>query len=216
MLRNKRTFLLHNIGFGLLAISTYAGQGWIPTYFIRHFNWEIKRAGLVYGLMTIIFSCLGLFLTGRIADYLRSRGYASAAMLVGRWLAVLSIPAAVLLYTAPSAIWAMIWLAPVCALGAAPWGIAPAAIQQMMPREMRGQASAVYLFTINIIGLGIGPTSVAVCTQYVFGNDKAVQYSLLIVTVVACALAAILLHAGTKSFLRTLKHLSDWTAEQAV
>lgn len=52
----------------------------------------------------------------------------------------------------------------------------------MMPNRMRGQASAVYLFVINIVGLGLGPTAVAITTQYVFGRDDAVSYSLAIVT----------------------------------
>jgi hypothetical protein len=52
--------------------------------------------------------------------------------------------------------WATIWLVPACALAAAPFGIAPAAIQPTMPATMRGQASGIYLFFINLIGLGIG------------------------------------------------------------
>ena len=70
-------------------------------------------------------------------------------------------------------------------LAAAPFGISAAAIQQMMPNPMRGQASAVYLFIINMIGLGLGPTAVAVCTQYLFKRDDAVNYSLLVVHLVA-------------------------------
>jgi MFS family permease len=97
-------------------------------------------------------------------------------------------------------------------MAAAPFGIAAAAIQQMMPNPMRGQASAVYLFIINMIGLGLGPTAVAVCTQYIFRRDDAVNYSLLVVHLVALSLAAILLGGGLKPFLRSLDRLNRWTA----
>src|SRR5262249_17929081 len=119
-----------------------------------------------------------------------------------------------LLFLAPSAGWATLWLAPGCILAAAPFGVAAAAIQQMMPNPMRGQASAVYLFIINMIGLGLGPTAVAGCTQYLFRRDDAVNYSLLVVHVSAMAVAAILLAGGLKPFLRSLERLNKWTAAQ--
>ena len=65
-----------------------------------------------------------------------------------------------------------------------------------MPNSMRGQASAVYLFVITMVGLGIGPTAVALGTDFVFGDDNALRYSLLIVTGIALVGAMILLGMG--------------------
>ena len=78
--------------------------------------------------------------------------------------------------------------------------------------QFNGQASAVYLFIINMIGLGLGPTAVAVCTQYIFRRDDAVNYSLLLVHLVALSSAAILLGGGLKPFCRSLDRLNKWTA----
>jgi MFS family permease len=97
----------------------------------------------------------------------------------------------------------------------APFGVAPAAIQQMMPNSMRGQASAIYLFVVNLIGLGLGPTAVAMTTDYVFQDDNAVRYSLLLVATLAHVVAALLLWAGIKPFQRSLDHLQKWTAQQS-
>jgi hypothetical protein len=79
---------------------------------------------------------------------------------------------------------------------------------------MRGQASAVYLFILNMIGLGMGPTAVALCTEKLFGRDDAVNHSLLIVTVGASVLAAMLLWSGLKPFLRSLDRLNQWVAAE--
>ena len=65
------------------------------------------------------------------------------------------------------------------------------------------------------IGLGGGPTAVAMVNQYVFGRDDALNYSLLIVNVAALALGAILLRLGLKPFLRSLDRLREWTAIHA-
>jgi MFS family permease len=205
--KNRRVFLLHNIGFGLLALSSYASAAWIPEFYRRHFHWDAGTTGIVYGSIVAVFGCLGIAGAGRIADHLRLRGRADANLLVGAVAGVVLVPLSCLLYLAPSAAWATIWLIPAAAFTAAPFGIAPAAIQQMMPASMRGQASAVYLFSVNIIGLGVGPTAVAFFTQHVFGRDSAVQYSLAIVTSASCALGAMLLYAGLRPFLTSLEGL---------
>ena len=212
MLENKRTLLCHTIGFGLLSLTSYASGAWVPEFFRRNYHWDIPHTGIVYGSLVIIFGSLGIVGAGKIADLLRSRGILQANMLVGMWVALIGIPVSCLLYLAPSAGWATLWLAPGCIMAAAPFGIAAAAIQQMMPNPMRGQASAVYLFIINMIGLGLGPTAVAVCTQYLFRRDDAVNYSLLVVHLVALSAAAILLGSGLKPFLRSLDRLNRWTA----
>jgi hypothetical protein len=111
----------------------------------------------------------------------------------------------------PNAYAAAALLIPTVFLTSAPFGVAPAAIQQMMPNAMRGQASAIYLFVVNLIGLGLGPTAVAMSTDYIFRNDQAVNYSLLLVNIVAHLLAAALLWLGIKPFLKSLDRLKQWT-----
>ena len=212
--KNKGTFLCHNAGFGLLSLVSYGSAAWIPEYFRRVFHWDIPKIGLVYGSMVAVFGVLGIVGAGRIADAVRARGTLQANMLVGVFIALLWIPVHFLLFLAPNATWAVVWLAPACVFAAAPFGIAPAAIQQMMPAAMRGQASAVYLFILNLIGLGLGPTAVAFFTQHVFGRDEAVNYSLLVVAVSASVLSAVLLWTGLKPFLRSLDRLNLWIADE--
>ena len=65
---------------------------------------------------------------------------------------------------------------------------------------MRGVISALYLFTGNLIGLGLGPTFVALLTDYVFGSDAAVGRSIAVVAGCCSLLAAIILALGLKAF----------------
>jgi len=205
--RNRRTFLLHNIGFGMLSLSSYTAGAWVPTFFERTFHSNIRTVGITYGLYIMTVGSAGIIGAGRLADYMRSRGRANANLVLGALIGLVWIPIHLLLFLAPTAGWAYLWLIPGVVMGSAPFGIAAAAIQQMMPPKMRGQAAAVYLFILNIIGLGLGPTAVAACTQYVFRRDDALKYSLAIVTSVACVLAVVLLYSGLKPFLVSLERL---------
>ena len=51
--------------------------------------------------------------------------------------------------------------------------------------RQRGQVSALYLFTTNAIGQGLGSTAVAFSTDFVFQRDEAVGLSIALVAVVA-------------------------------
>lgn len=212
---NTKTFLLHNIGFGFLSLASYASAAWVPAFYERTYHWNPKDIGLVYGIIVMICGSLGIIGAGRVADYLRTRGRANANLYVGMWIGILWIPVHFLMLLAPSGFWATVWLVPAAVMAAAPFGVAPAAIQQMMPANMRGQASAVYLFILNLIGLGIGPTAVGFCTEHIFHSDAALRYSMLVVFVPACMLSAALLSLCLKPFMASLQRLQERTATSA-
>ena len=73
---------------------------------------------------------------------------------------------------------------------------------------------AIYLFVINLIGLCIGPTAVALCTDYVFLDDDLVGYSILIVSCVAHALAGLLLWRGREHHVRSQEAALEWMEVQ--
>jgi MFS family permease len=154
----------------------------------------------------------GIVSAGRLADWLRQRGYVDANLRVALLGSALGLPFVVLFPLAPAAHWAAMLLVPVVFFMSSPFGVAPAAIQQMMPNTMRAQATAVYLFVINLIGIGLGPTVVATLTEDVFRDQKAVHLSLLVVGVLTFASAAILLWIGLKPYRGSLEYLKSWSA----
>ncbi|MGH9846232.1 MAG: spinster family MFS transporter, partial [Blastocatellia bacterium] len=214
ILENKGAIICHNVGFALLTLSSYGNSSWAPTYFIRHHGWTASKIGVVYGVLYCIFGVLGVVAGGRFADWLAERGYRDANLRVALIAALGWLPSGVLYLLVPDANWAAILLAPTIFFVSAPWGVAAAAIQQMMPNAMRGQASALYLFIMNLIGLGLGPTAVALMTDYVFRDDTAVNYSILLVGVTAQLAGAALLWAGLKPFLRSLDYLKEWMTRE--
>jgi MFS family permease len=104
---------------------------------------------------------------------------------------------------------------PATFFSAMPWGIAPAAIQEIMPNQMRGQASAVYLFIISIIGLGLGPQALALVTDFVFQDEKQIHLSLMWTTTVAHVGSAVLLWLGLSHFLKSRDNLDAWLKEHS-
>jgi MFS family permease len=210
MKQNRRAVLCHNFGFALMAFTAYGAAAWIPTFFIRHHGWTAAEIGMAYGTVIMTFGTLGIVAGGRLSDWLALRGHEDANMRVGLLAAVCGIPSGIAFPLVPDANLAVAMVAISTVFLSMPFGVAPAAVQEMMPNDMRGQASAVYLFVVNLIGLGVGPTAVALATDYVFKSDAAVGYSLLLVGSVAQAGALLLLWAGLAPYRRTLANLRDW------
>ena len=75
---------------------------------------------------------------------------------------------------------------------------AAAALQMVTPNRLRGQVSALYLFFVNLGGIGLGGTITALLTDGLFGRDDAVGYSMALVGAVAAPLAALVLRGGDR------------------
>ena len=201
--RNRRTVLCHNLGFAMIAFCSYGTAAWVPSFFIRTFNWKAGEVGIIYGLIVMVFGCLGILFGGWLTDRWLKQGKTDAALRVGICASVVAIVGGVYLLVGSGTLAAILMVPSVFALGM-PFGAAPAAIVAIVPNQMRGQTAAVYLFIVNLIGLGVGPTAVALVTDYVFANDLALKWSMLIVGTVANLAAIGLLAAGLKPYRETI------------
>jgi MFS family permease len=84
-------------------------------------------------------------------------------------------------------------------------GAAPSVIQQLAPNRMRATISAAYVFVINAIGLGIGPTLTAVIGDTFFPTESGIRYAIVIVAVSGYLIGAILFFVAAKSLDRQTK-----------
>ncbi|HEX4896670.1 MAG TPA: MFS transporter [Solimonas sp.] len=205
--RNRRTVICHNLGFAMIAFCSYGAGAWVPTFFVRSYGLPVGEVGVIYGLIVLVFGCAGIVCGGRLADRWLRQGHSDAALRVGLWAAAGCIASHLPFLLSPNATIAFIALAPAVFCLGLPFGAAPAAIQEIVPPRMRGQASAVYLFVVNLVGLGVGPTAVAVLTDYVFRDDAALRWSMLCVAIVANLCAIALLAAGRRPYRETLQAL---------
>jgi MFS family permease len=201
---HRSTFACHHLAVAMMALAANASGAWIPTFFIRTHGWSAGQAGLVFGVEVAVFSSLGILAGGWICDFLGRRGYRDAHFRVGLTICVLNLMPSILYPLMPNAASAVAVLVPCTFLGAAIYGVAPAALQQVTPNEMRAQVSAMYLFVVNLVGLGAGPTLVALLTDGVFHNDNMLRYSLLVVCAGAYLVSMLFWWLGLKPYRRTV------------
>jgi MFS family permease len=206
-----RTYLTHFIGMTVVTIQGYSYFFWVPSLFLRTWQWTIPEISLAYGIVTIIGGPLGIVLGGWISDRLYQRGYKDALMrtcLGGAWL--LLIPGSVLTPLMPNPQLALAMLVPVSIGGAMVTATGAAALQMITPNQMRAQTTAVYYFVINIFGL-LGPTAVASVTDFGFGDDNALRWSLAIVCGVASVIGLAFLTAHLPHYRNGVREAEGWS-----
>lgn len=188
-----------------VATINFCMAAWLPTYFIRVFKWAPSSVAEAYGVILLTVGCAGMVGGGWLTDRLVKAGRADGAMVMIRW-SVIPIPACIVwvgLVSSPMV--ALGWLAAATFLLGVTTGLGPAALNAMTPNQFRGQVIALLLFTANVIGLGFGPTLVALSTDYLFQNDLAVGKSLALVSFIASVVSVVLVVAGRAAYARAVQ-----------
>lgn len=209
---NAKAVLCHNVGFALLSLVGYGVATWLPSFFIRAHGWTPSEIGVAFGIVQLTAGVVGVIFGGWLGDVLKQKGIADGRLRVGLVAAILGVPFAIAMpfladgNTALALSIATTFFFTMC------FGAAPAAIAEIMPNQMRGQASAVYLFIVNLIGLGLGPTAVALVTKYVFRDENMVGYSMAVVAGIALPLAALVLWIGCAPYRQALDRVKTYTA----
>ncbi|MDP1616352.1 MFS transporter [Phenylobacterium sp.] len=188
------------VGCSVVNIAFHGLSAWAPTLLGRVHQLEQGQIGLILGLGFLGPGCVGLLLGGWVADRWLAAGridanlrmaligaLGAAAMLSGLILSPGLLATVVLLY---GAIFMMMF----------PMGAAPAALQIICPPDLRGRIAAVYMLALNLIGMGVGPTAVALLTDYAFADPLAVGRSMGLVGLTAGLIAAGLITLGRPSF----------------
>jgi MFS family permease len=190
---NLPMFMRHNVGFAMITLIAYAFPAWVPSYFIRTLGWTAAETGIIYGLIALIASPLGVLAGGAMGDWMLKNGYKDAFFRVPVYGAVALMLPACFATMGTNPIIAIVLLVIFHFFSSFHAGMAVASLHLITPVQFRAQATALYLFAINLIGLGLGPVMVALLTDFYFEDPTAVGKSLSMVSVVVIPIAIVLL-----------------------
>jgi MFS family permease len=200
MKRRWKPLIGISIGAIFQAVPTYALIFWTPTFFQRVHAWTPGQSGRGLAFLLMTFGCLGMYTGGRLSDYLQKDGIREGPLRVGVVCAVgtlLLLPLAFLLKQAEATQFLM---GPGIFFLSLPMGTSPAALQPIFPNQVRGQVSALFLFFLNLGGLGLGPLMPGFLNDHLFHNGQMIGSSLAITIGSAAVLMLIAFRATYRSY----------------
>jgi len=215
VVQRRRAYGAHIIGISVYVMVVYGLNLWGPTYLIRTFGWSAKEAGFALGMIALLFTSSGAVCGGWLADRLAKRGYRDAHLRAAFIGTGIGLPFAIAATMLQDATWAMVIFAPTYFFGAFPFALAPAAISTITPNQLRGQLTALYLFTINLLGFGVGPAFIGFVTDNVFKDENMVGYSISLVAALAVPVALVLIWRAMGQYAQEAEGMSRSAAATA-
>jgi hypothetical protein len=83
-----------------------------------------------------------------------------------------------------------------------PYGAAAAALQLMAPHDLRARLSAIYLLTLNLIGIGLGPLAIAAVSDHLLGGKAHLGSAMSVVSAIVVPIGGIVLLLTLAGFRR--------------
>ena len=200
------------------ALHAFVGYGvglFIPAFFMRVHGFGLAETStylFLIGLTGIIGTYLGGYLGDRMGKkdkrwYMGIPGIAT----------IISVPFAVLFYTTGDPMLAIVLAIPGAILGPMYLGPTFAMTQTLVPPAMRSTASAILLFVLNLIGLGLGPVFAGFLSDILrpgYG-EESIRYSLLILAVAGNIWSALHYYLASRTLREDLV-AKDQLAEESL
>lgn len=202
----------HIIGMSIFIMVVFSLNIWGPEYLIRTFGFERADAGKTFGVVIMVTGTAGLLLGGTLADRWFAGGKIDAYSRVILFSMIGMLPFVIALAFVQTA-----WLGIACIgiaifFSAFQGGIGGGVIQLIAPNQMRGQVVAVYFLVANLVGMGFGPTIIALATDFVFQDDGALNKSIALCGAILIPIAAITMLSGLKQVRASIEEARQWEA----
>lgn len=190
------------------ALHAFVGYGvalFLPSFFIRVHGFGLAEIS-TYLFLIGLTGVAGTYLGGYLGDKFGAndkRWY----MGVPGIATLLTVPFAVLFYMTDDPVAALFLAVPGAILGPMYLGPTFAMTQSMVPPAMRALASAILLFILNLIGLGLGPVFAGVLSDLFRGayGEESIRYALFVLAVVGNLWSAFHYYMASRTLREDLK-----------
>lgn len=209
VMQHRRVYLLHFFGFAMVTLLFNAIMAWAAEYFIRIHDMARADIGPKLGLLSVFFGGTGIVAGGLLSDRLAQRGYSDAPMRAGLIGVACLTPVAIAAPIVPDATLSFWLFAPLLFFVSFPFGPAAAGLQLITPPAMRAQVSAVYLFVVNLTGIGFGGTATALVTDFIYRDDNMLHWSMATVALFGGVLAIALLALAFKPYREAMAKVTS-------
>jgi MFS family permease len=192
------------LGLACLVAAQFGIGAWTPSFLIRVHGWSQLQVGQWFGPIVMAGGLAGVVGGGFAAQALARRGVVDASLRVTIAASLIAVPFAIAFPLVNSVWLALALLTAVLVLGTVPFGAGVSIFPSITPNRFRAQVLALYLLIANLVGYSLGPTTIALLTDRVFGDPLAIGRSLAIAPAATLLAGCALLAACLKPYRGTL------------
>jgi MFS family permease len=177
-----------SLAAALHAFYGYGAAFFLPVFMIRVHGFSEGELSTYLALIALVGGGLGTFLGGYVCDRLAPRDHRFYVWVPAIATAI-AIPFSAALYLSADRYVALVFAVPAVLLGSMYLGPTFAISQGLARPHMRALVSAILLFIINLVGLGLGPQAVGALSDLLKPGlgVESVRYALLYTVAIGAA-----------------------------
>ena len=180
MLAKKPSFWMLALGTSFSSMIGYGLFFWLPSFFVRSYGLSLLNASLFYGAILLIGGLAGIWAGGWLGDRFGHKRHARYAT-IPAFAFLATVPLYLLGILSPNLTLTFFVLLLPTALGLIWLGPVISTIQHLVQPNVRATASAIFLFIINLLGIGVGTWAIGALSDALhlqFG-DESLRYSIV-------------------------------------
>jgi len=198
-----RTYLGVIGGMCIKAMLLTGPAAWNATFLHRQFGWDLAKIGMISGTITLVVAPIALLAGARLSEYWNKQGRHDSDLRIVFYGLLASIPLMILAPLMPNPYLVLAVNALASFVGTIGFGPSIAAFQVITPNRMRAQMGSLTQFCNNVVAFAVSPLIVALFTDFVFHDEGALRYSMMLNAVIMGSLSALVVWQGLKPYARS-------------
>ena len=204
IIKNIGAYMPLLIGSAFIIVLLYGLQSWVPTFLHRIHGWEHTRIGDQYGLVALFAGSLGVISGPVFERYLTKLNYNPPIIILCIITSIALTILGPITFLSLSSDVVLIGIFITSFFITFPLALFATSLQNITPNQYRGVVSGLYVFTVNIVGYGLGPMVVAFFTDKVFKSEMAIDLSMATMFLICGPISFFIFYFGRKPFARAL------------
>ena len=204
VIKNIGAYMPLLVGSAFIIVLLYGLQSWVPTFLHRIHGWEHTRIGDQYGLVALFAGSLGVISGPVFERYLTKLNFNPPIIILCIITSVALTIFGPITFLALNSEVVLIGIFITSFFITFPLALFATSLQNITPNQYRGVVSGLYVFTVNIVGYGLGPMVVAFFTDKVFKSEMAIDLSMATMFLICGPISFFIFYFGRIPFSRAL------------
>jgi len=204
VIKNIGAYMPLLVGSAFIIVLLYGLQSWVPTFLHRIHGWEHTRIGDQYGLVALFAGSLGVISGPVFERYLTKLNFNPPIIILCIITSLALTIFGPITFLALNSEVVLIGIFITSFFITFPLALFATSLQNITPNQYRGVVSGLYVFTVNIVGYGLGPMVVAFFTDKVFKSEMAIDLSMATMFLICGPISFFIFYFGRKPFARAL------------
>lgn len=202
LMRYWRVFILYFVAHSLAALFVMGKLAWLPSLMVRGHGMRTADAAYMIGTSGMIAGVLGAVLWSWIAERLMRSGRSDAILLCISIATLIAIPLMILAPASPHPLVVIFGLAAAHVALGGKATLGPLALQTYGPNRMHARLMALSMLASSLVGMGLGPLTVAFAARWWGDDPHALGYGLSVQGAFSGPLALLFVELSRRSLKR--------------